>query len=164
MILLLGSAGAGKSTFARRHFQPTEIISSDQCRALICDDENNQAVNAAAFDLLHHLTRLRLAQGKLTVIDATNLQPQAREPLLKIARATHTPIVAIVLNVSPELCARQNQQRVRRVVPDEILAQHQRELADARALLPQEGYANIYELHETELAEVVIERAAPFFN
>ena len=164
LILLLGSAGAGKSTFARRHFQLTEIISSDQCRALICDDENNQAVNAAAFELLHHLTRLRLAQGKLTVIDATNLQPQARAPLLQLARASNKPIVAIVLNVSLALCVRQNQQRARRVVPSEILAQHQRELADALTQLTQEGYANIYELHETQLTEVVIERAAPLFN
>lgn len=67
LILLLGSAGAGKSTFARRHFRPTEIISSDHCRAMICDDENEQAVNAAAFGLLHHLTRLRLEWNKLAV-------------------------------------------------------------------------------------------------
>ena len=158
LILLLGAAGAGKSTFARRHFLPTEIISSDQCRALICDDENNQALNAEAFELLHHLTRLRLASRKLTVIDATNLQGMAREPLLRMAQIANVPSVAIVLNVSATRCARQNQQRATRVVPDEILAQHQQELGVARARLPHEGYATIYELGEAELNRAVIER------
>ena len=159
LILLLGAAGAGKSTFARRHFQPTEIVSSDHCRALICDDENNQAVNAEAFALLHHLTQLRLQRKKLTVIDATNLQPAAREALLNIARTVEIPCVAIVLNVSAARCAEQNRSRSHRVVPDEIIEQHQRELSEARARLPQEGYAAIYKLNEAEIAEARLERS-----
>lgn len=157
LILLLGSAGAGKSTFAHRHFQPTQIISSDQCRALICDNENDQSVNVEAFGLAHHLARLRLQQHKLTVIDATNLQYQARKPFLRMARAERLALVAIVLNVSPERCARQNQQRTHRIVPDEVLAQHQAELVTARARLTREGYFAIYELDETQLVEVFIE-------
>lgn len=159
LILLLGAAGAGKSTLARRHFQPTEIISSDHCRALICDDENNQAVNAEAFALLHHLTQLRLQWKKLTVIDATNLQATARETLLTIAQAADIPCVAIVLNVSAARCAEQNRNRSYRVVPDEILEQHQRELREARARLPHEGYGAIYELNESEITQVSFERS-----
>ena len=159
LILLLGAAGAGKSTFARRHFQPSEIISSDHCRALICDDENNQAVNAEAFALLHHLTQLRLQWKKLTVIDATNLQTAARATLLNIAQAADIPCVAIVFNVAAARCAEQNRNRAHRVVPDEIIEQHQRELREARARLPHEGYAAIYELHEREIAEARLERS-----
>jgi predicted kinase len=158
LVLLLGSAGSGKSTFARHHFRPTEIVSSDHCRALICDDENEQAVNADAFGLLHHLTRLRLRWKKLTAIDATNLQTHAREPLLRIARDERVPVFAIVLHVSAERCAEQNRSRTERVVPDEILQQHQAELAQARQQLPAEGYAAIYELNEQQIAEAKIVR------
>ncbi len=159
LILLLGAAGAGKSTFARRHFQTTEIISSDHCRALICGDENNQAVNAEAFALLHHLTQLRLQWKKLTVIDATNLQATARETLLNIAQAFETPCIAIALNVSAARCAEQNRSRSQRVVPNEIIEQHQRELSEARVRLPHEGYAAIYELSESEITEASFERS-----
>jgi protein phosphatase len=158
LIVLLGAAGAGKSTFARRHFQATEIISSDHCRALICDDENNQAVNAEAFALLHHLTQLRLQWKKLTVIDATNLQTAARETLLTIAQAADVPCVAIILNVSAARCAEQNRSRQHRVVPVEIIEQHQHELSEARARLSHEGYAAIYELSEKEITEARFER------
>ncbi len=159
LILLLGAAGAGKSTFARRHFQPTEIISSDHCRGLICDDENNQAVNTETFALLHHLTQLRLQSKKLTVIDATNLQTAARETLLNIAQAADVPCVAIVLNISAARCAEQNRSRSQRIVPDEIIEQHQRELSEARARLPHEGYAAIYELSESQITEAGFERS-----
>ncbi|NOT63015.1 MAG: AAA family ATPase [Acidobacteria bacterium] len=161
LILLLGASGAGKSTFARRHFQATEIISSDHCRALICDDENNQAVNAEAFALLHHLTQLRLQWNKLTVIDATNLQTAAREPLLKIAQEADISCVALVLNISTVRCVERNRNRIHRVVPDEVIEQHQRELLEARARLPHEGYAALYELSETEIAETRVERIFP---
>jgi protein phosphatase len=158
LILLVGAAGAGKSTFARRHFQPTEIISSDHCRALICDDENNQAVNAEAFALLHHLARLRLQQHKLTVIDATNLQVAARVPLREIAQATGTPCIVILFDLSAARCFEQNRSRLSRVVPDEVIEQHQHELSEARQQLPLEGYAALYELGEAEISEACFER------
>ncbi|PSB53605.1 hypothetical protein C7B67_02220, partial [filamentous cyanobacterium Phorm 6] len=69
LVILIGASGSGKSTFARQHFQPTEIISSDYCRGLVSDDENNQAATADAFELLHFIVAKRLAAGRLTVID-----------------------------------------------------------------------------------------------
>ncbi|MEG4811864.1 AAA family ATPase, partial [Microcoleus sp. F8-D1] len=76
LVVLIGASGSGKSTFARQHFLPTEIISSDYCRGLVSDDENNQAATADAFEVLHLIAAKRLAAGKLTVIDATNVQPE----------------------------------------------------------------------------------------
>jgi hypothetical protein len=86
LVVLVGVSGAGKSTFARRHFKPTEILSSDYCRGLVSDDENSQAATRDAFDVLHFIARKRLAAGKLVVVDATNVQPDARKPLVQLAR------------------------------------------------------------------------------
>src|SRR5437764_2963180 len=90
LIVLVGASGSGKSTFARKHFKPTEVLSSDFCRGLVADDENDQAATGDAFDVLHYIAAKRLAAGKLTVVDATNVQAAARKPLLAFAREYHT--------------------------------------------------------------------------
>src|SRR5213593_1150922 len=95
LVVLVGPSGAGKSTFARKLFKPTEVLSSDFCRGLVSDDENDQSATNDAFDLLHYITRKRLAAGRLTVIDATNVQPEARRPLIALAREYHVLSVAI---------------------------------------------------------------------
>src|SRR5262249_60225550 len=114
LIVLVGPSGSGKSTFARRHFLPTEILSSDACRAMVSDDENNQAVTNEAFTLLHTIAAQRLSLGRLTVIDATNVQPEARKPLVEFARKYHCLPVAIVLNIPERLCQDRNQTRSER--------------------------------------------------
>src|SRR5207245_4568251 len=81
LVVLIGPSGCGKSSFARAHFKPTEVLSSDFCRGLVSDDENAQAATNDAFDVLHYIARKRLAAGRLTVVDATNVQPEARKPL-----------------------------------------------------------------------------------
>lgn len=160
LVLLIGSSGAGKSTFAARHFAATEIISSDRCRALICDDESDQTINAQAFGLLHHITRLRLGRRRLTVVDATNLQFDARRPLLRMARAHDLPAVALVFNVSSATCLRYNRTRPQRFVGEDILLEHQRQLAVALARLPMEGYRHIHLLDEHAIAEAMVKKVA----
>lgn len=158
LVLLIGSSGAGKSTFAARHFLPAEIISSDRCRAMICDDESNQTVNAEAFGLLHHIARLRLQQRRLTVIDATNLQFRARRPLLRMARAHQIPIVAIIFRVPLEICLTHNQSRSERQVSPQVLELHQQELAAALSRLDQEGYHHIYGVEEPDLTNAIVKK------
>src|SRR6267154_1477997 len=104
VIALVGPSGSGKSSFARKHFRPTAVLSSDFCRGLVSDDENSQAATNDAFEVLHFIARKRLASGKLTVVDATNVQPEARKPLVEIAREFHCLPVAIVFDV-PERIA-----------------------------------------------------------
>src|SRR5215475_14916479 len=99
LVVLIGVSGSGKSIFGRTHFRPTEVISSDFCRGLVADDENDQAATPQAFELLHYIAGLRLATGRLTVVDATNVQPYARAALIRIAREHDTLPVAIVLDV-----------------------------------------------------------------
>src|SRR5215467_8758590 len=96
LVTLIGISGSGKSTFARKHFKSTEIISSDFCRALVSDDENDQSATEDAFAVLHFIARKRLAAGRLTVVDATNVQPESRRPLVELAREFHVLPVAIV--------------------------------------------------------------------
>jgi protein phosphatase len=158
LVLLIGSSGAGKSTFAARHFSPTEVVSSDHCRAMICDDESDQRINAQAFGLLHHIARLRLQDQRLTVIDATNLQFRARRPLLRMARANHLPVIAIVFNVSADTCLSHNRVRPQRIVGEEVLQQHQQQLTTTLARLQQEGYHHIHLLDETGIGTAQVRK------
>ncbi len=158
LVLLIGSSGAGKSTFSSSHFQPTEVISSDRCRAMISDDESDQTINAEAFGLLHYIARLRIQQRKLTVIDATNLQFRARRPLLRMARAHQLPMVAIVFQVSLETCLAQNLARTERQVRRGVLELHQQQLAETLLRLDREGYGQIYVIEKPDFANLVVQK------
>jgi protein phosphatase len=146
LILLIGASGAGKSTFAKKHFQPTEIISSDFCRGLVCDDENNQEASGDAFDVLHYVVRKRLARGLLTVVDATNVQPQDRKPLLNLAKEYHCFAVAIVFNLDEATCFARNQQRPNRNFGIYVVRRHIDSLRRSLRHLKQEGfrYLNVF--------------------
>lgn len=158
LILLVGPSGAGKSTFAARHFKQTEIISSDRCRAMVCDDENDQSVNGAAFGLLHHIARVRLAARRLSVIDATNLETQARRRLLRIAEDNGLPSVAVVFDVQLEKCLERNRARYERVVNENVIAVQVARFKWAVTRLRLEGYARVYFINEANLNDAVIER------
>ena len=99
LVMLVGVSGAGKSTFAARHFGPFEVVSSDTCRGIVSNDPNNQAATAPAFELLETIVGKRLEAGLLTVVDATNVKPQDRARLVKLARSHHVLSAAIVLNL-----------------------------------------------------------------
>jgi protein phosphatase len=163
LVLLIGSSGAGKSTFAARYFQLTEVVSSDRCRGMICDDESDQSIHREAFGLLHHLTRLRLVLRRLTVVDATNLQVKARRPLLRMARVNQIPVIAIVFNISLETCLTNNRTRSDRFVIEEAIRLHSEELPQTIQRLNREGYERIYVLNETDLNCVKIELVRRYF-
>src|SRR5689334_9486322 len=111
LVVLIGPSGSGKSTFARKHFAATEILSSDYFRGLVADNENDQSATSDAFDVLHFIASKRLANGRLTVVDATNVQVEARRPLVARAREHHVLPVAIVLNLPAKLCHARNASR-----------------------------------------------------
>ena len=99
VVALVGASGSGKSSFARKHFRPTEVLSSDFCRGLVSDDENSQAATNDAFEVLHFIASKRLTAGKLVVVDATNVQPEARKSIIALARQYHCLPVAIVFDL-----------------------------------------------------------------
>ncbi|SHK70341.1 polynucleotide kinase-phosphatase [Hymenobacter psychrotolerans] len=156
LVLLIGTSGAGKSTFARRLFQATEIVSSDQCRALVADDENDQAATTDAFALLHYLVGLRLKRGLLTVVDATNVQPEARKTLVQLARDYHVLPTAIILDVPDRLAEDRNRQRAERQhLGRHVVPQQRQQLRRSLKTLKQEGFRHIYHLRGPEEVDAV---------
>src|SRR5689334_18444832 len=126
LVVLIGASGSGKSTFARAHFRPTEVLSSDFCRGLVSDDENDQSATKDAFDVLHYIAGKRLAAGRRTVVDATNVQPESRRHLVKLAREYDVLPIAIVLDVPESVCAARNADRPdRAALPRHVIQRHQ---------------------------------------
>jgi protein phosphatase len=164
LVTLIGISGSGKSSFARRHFKPTEVLSSDVCRGLVCDDENDQSASAEAFDLLHTIARKRLTRGNLTVIDATNVEPENRKRLIALAREFHVIPVAIVLDVPVKVCAERNAARADRHFGSHVLRNQQSVLRRSVRFLGKEGFRHVHvlgSLEEIEAATIVRE---PLYN
>ncbi|QDU58913.1 polynucleotide kinase-phosphatase [Aeoliella mucimassa] len=164
LVVLIGPSGSGKSTFAQRHFLPTEVLSSDYCRGLVSDDPNDQAATTDAFDVLHYIAGKRLAAGRLTVVDATNVQREARQPLVKLAREHHVLPVAIVLDVREEICRERNNQRSDRHFGEHVIRQQRSQLRKSLKHLRREGFRHVIVLRSpAEIDEVTIERV-PLWN
>ncbi|OWP61712.1 polynucleotide kinase-phosphatase [Hymenobacter amundsenii] len=156
LIILIGSTGAGKSTFARRLFKPTEIVSSDACRGLVADDENDQSASQDAFELLHYLVAKRLKRGLLTVVDATNVQAEGRKPLIALARQYHVLPVAIVLDVPDSVAHQRNALRPdRKHMGPHVVARHRQDLRKSLRNLKQEGFRHIHHLRGVEEVDAV---------
>jgi polynucleotide kinase-phosphatase len=153
LVVLIGSTGAGKSTFARRLFRPTEIVSSDTCRGLVSDDENSLDATNDAFDLLHYWAGKRLKRGRLTVIDATNVRAEDRKGLVALARQYHCLPVAIVLDVPDAVAADRNRERPdRQGIKPHVIASHRRLLRQSLRTLKTEGFRQV--IHLRGVAEV----------
>ena len=164
LVVLIGTTGSGKSTFARRHFKPTEILSSDVCRGLVADDENDQSATGDAFEVLHFVAAKRLAAGRLTVVDATNVQREARKPLVALAREYHVLPVAIVLDLPEKLCQERNVARRDRVFGPHVIRNQHRDLKRSLRDLRSEGFRHVFVLSSTtEIDRAMIERQ-PLWN
>jgi protein phosphatase len=158
LVVLVGTTGSGKSTFARRHFRPTEVLSSDFFRGLVADDEADQAATEDAFDALHFVAARRLRAGRLTVIDATNVWPHARSPLVALARRYRVPVIAIVLDTPPRLVRERNVARQDHRVEPRVLTGQRSAFSLSLRQLPNEGFSRIWVLRAEDLDRIRIER------
>jgi polynucleotide kinase-phosphatase len=168
LVVLIGVSGSGKSSFARKHFQATEILSSDYCRGLVSDDENDQAATADAFDVLRYIAGKRLKNGIMTVVDATNLRSEDRRQYVQLAREHHCLPVAVVLNLPEKLCQERNRSR-----PDRNFGAHvirnqrstlRRGLGRGGKSLRREGFRQVWLLESEEDVDSATVGRSPLWN
>ncbi len=164
LVVLIGPSGCGKSTFARAHFGPFEVLSSDFCRGLVSNNENDQTATTPAFELLHYIAAKRLERGLLTVVDATNVQPEARKPLIALAREYHVLPVAIVLDVPVKLCEERNRSRSDRDFGPHVIPQQARQLRRSLRHLQTEGFRRVHLLRSSEEVEGATVVREPMWN
>ena len=165
LVVLVGPSGSGKSTFAARHFKSTEVVSSDACRAMVSDDANDQTATPDAFALLNYIASTRLRAGRLTVIDATSVQPQARKSLVELAREHDCLPVAIVLNMPESVCLSRNRDRDDRNFGDHVVRRQVQQLRRSIRGLRREGFRYIYVLDTPEDVDAAtIERVPSWTN
>lgn len=160
LVVLVGPTGSGKSSFARRHFLETEIISSDHCRALVSDDETDQTATSDAFALLRYTAGVRLKRRKLAVIDATSVQKADRAGLVALARQHHALPIALVLDIDPEICHARNAGRPNRDFGKHVPHNHSRALRRSMRGLQKEGFRQVHVMRSpAEVDALEIERA-----
>jgi predicted kinase len=161
LVLLIGIAASGKTTFAARQFAPTEILSSDAFRALIADDPSAQGATDDAFDLLHRLLEMRMRRGRPTVVDATNVEDWARAELINVGKRHRRPVIAIVLDVPIEVAVERNAKRPSPRPPPSALRRQQRWLADSLPALAHEGFDAVHVLGSVDEVDAArVQRAA----
>ncbi len=164
LVVLIGPSGCGKSTFGRTHFKPTEVLSSDFCRGLVADSENDQTVTGDAFEILHFIAHKRLALGRLTVIDATNVQSDSRKSLIELAREFHVLPVALVFNFPEKLCQERNRTRPNRDFGPHVIRNQSQQLRRSLRGLEREGFRHVHIFNDpAELEGLEIERQ-PLWN
>ncbi|MBI3972210.1 MAG: AAA family ATPase [Chloroflexi bacterium] len=156
LVVLIGVSSSGKSTFARRHFLPTEVLSSDACRALVSDDENSLEATTDAFDVLHYIAAKRLARGHLTVVDATNVQPEARRPLVALAREYYCQAVAIVFDLPESVCQERSRARPDRDFGPHVIRRQAQQLRRSLRGLQREGFRQVYVLSSPEEVDAAL--------
>jgi protein phosphatase len=164
LVVLIGPSGCGKSTFARKHFKPTEVTSSDAFRALVSDDENDQSSTDDAFAALHFVAARRLARAKLTVVDATNVQPEARKPLVALAREYHVLPVAIVLDLPERVCHDRNRSRPDRDFGPHVIRNQKSQLHRSLRGLGREGFRHVHVLKSQEEVDAAVIERQPLWN
>ncbi len=165
LVILIGASGSGKSTFAHKHFKPTEILSSDFCRGLVSDDETDQSATTDAFEVLHFIAAKRLAAGKLTVIDATNVQSDARKSLHALAKEYHYLTAAIVFNLPAKLCQERNDARPDRDFKPHVIRNQTGQLRRSLRGLKREGFRNfLYVMSSSEEVEAAQVERQPLWT
>lgn len=164
LVVLIGASGSGKSTFARAHFAATEVISSDFCRGLVADDENDQTATADAFAVLQFVAGRRLAQPRFTVIDATNVQREARRPLIELAKQHDLFPVAIVLDAPEDVCHERNKSRPDRSFGPHVVRQQRSQLRRSLKGLQREGFRRVWVLRTPEEIDGAEVRHAPLWT
>jgi len=160
LIVLCGPAGSGKSSFAKKFFHPTQIVSSDECRNLIADDPGNQRVSPDAFDLMHAIIAARLKYNRLTVADATHLSIIYRRPLIELAQKFQCPLYLVLFNADEATCLKNNALRPRQV-ESVVITRHLEQFRQTHEQIKTEPYRAVYTIEPTDIENLTIELIPP---
>jgi protein phosphatase len=164
LVVLIGATGSGKSSFAAKHFLPTEVVSSDRCRALVSDDETDQSVTADAFDLVHAIAGKRLKQRKLAVVDATNVRSADRKGWIELARKWHALPVAIVFDPGIDVCIERNRTRPDRPFGGKVVQRMVSEIRRSLGGLQREGFRQVWKLSSVESIDGAVVARQPLWT
>lgn len=164
LVLLIGASGTGKSTFAAKHFLPTEVVSSDKARGWVGDDETDQSVTSDAFDIVKAIIEKRLKNRKLTVIDATNVQPTARKSMVALARKWHALPVGIVFKLPEKLAIERNKERPDRQFGPGPVKRQMLDLKRSFRNIKREGIRATHVLNSVEEIDAVSISRAKLWN
>ena len=164
LVVLMGASGAGKSSFARRHFAATEVLSSDFCRALVSDDETAQQASDAAFEVLHFIARKRLSGRRLTVVDATNVRSEDRRHLVALAREFHALPVAVAFDLPESICQERNRARDDRNFGRHVVRNQRRLLRRSLRGLRREGFRYEYRFRSPDEVEAAVIERRPLWS
>ena len=142
VVVLVGPAGSGKTTWAETTFGAQRVVSSDRLRALVGTGEDDLDASADAFALLDRVVEQRLARRLTTVIDTLGFDPDLRARWRELAEAAGLACLCVVFDTPASLCRTRNAGRVRRV-PVTVLTQQLRTFAVMRDGLDNEGFAEV---------------------
>jgi len=160
-VVLIGPSGSGKTTFAGRHFRPTEILSSDVFRGLVADDENDQTATEDAFEALYTVARMRLARGRLTVLDATNVHAESRKKAIAMARELVRVPIAIVFDLPEQVCNERNRSRTDRDWNPYLASTQRQQFLRGMKDLEKEGFRKVHVLSSVEEVEAAVVAREP---
>lgn len=123
LVVMVGLSGSGKSTVAKERYATHTYISSDDLRAELYGDVNDQRHNGKIFEEMFRRSIAALEMGQSVVYDATNLSAKRRKSLISNVRAaikTDIWCTACVVLTTFENCLIRNASRDR-VVPEEVI-------------------------------------------
>ena len=156
LVTLVGITGAGKTSFASRHFSPTQVLTSDRFRAMVSDNENCMGASGDAFEILYLVARKRLSRKLLTVVDATNVQDYARRRILELAHEFGASPVAIIFDIPPEVCVSRTLHRTDRPFGPDVVLEHYSEFQETMKVIQTEGFESIQVLGGVEEVQEAI--------
>ena len=141
LVVLIGAAASGKSTFAARQFDGDWIVASDRLRVELTGATPDDVV----FAELHRRVQAALVAGRTVVVDATNTDWMWRAELLADARRGGRPAIAIVFNLPLDMCLARNAARSR-TVPASAIRRQVDDVTRDLARLDLEGFAAVHVL------------------
>jgi len=125
LVLLVGAPAAGKSTLAGAlvaagEVDADDVLSTDTYREVLAGDALDLTSDRKVWVQVRERLVEKMAAGRTTVVDATNLFARRRARHIRVAREHGRPVVAIRFDVPAAELLERNEQRDR-VLADNVV-------------------------------------------